>query len=195
MLTEPDVSTWCLSFPNEDGDLIDVTAGNAAQYVEWHVNDKLLKCREKQLAALKTGFFAVDSVCDMRTFLSVFNASDLMLALGGEPTIDSRLIVRALTFHPKSWKVSGRTPRYIKRFLSELSLHGLRQFLRLTTSLFTVPYGGFKKKRIVIQQSNRIFGHSCSFALELPEFDRYEDLRKSLLQALAQVEAAGFSDR
>lgn len=192
VLTEPDVASWCLSFPGRSGEMVDVTRGNAEEYVQWHVQNLLVDSRKMQLDAIKTGFYFVDKETDLKTFLSVFNGSDLMLALGGRPTIDANTIISALSFYPKSWKSKGQTPRHMKKFLLELSVLGLRHFLRLVCALYTIPYGGFGSRRIMVQKSKRVLGHSCSYSLEVPEVEVYSEFKSKMLMALAHVENSGF---
>lgn len=60
----------------------------------------------------------------------------------------------------------------------------LRRFLRLTTGVCAIPYGGFKPK-INIQKSTQFLSHVCWRLLDSPDFPSGQELSDTLAAALA----------
>jgi hypothetical protein len=76
------------------------------------------------------------------------------------------------------------TPNLFLRFLSELFPNDLKRFLRLATSQYNLPRGGSLPRKITIQATQDIsklpVGHTCSYQVDLPDYQIYELLKYPL---------------
>lgn len=173
----------------KDGANICVTDENKHEYVELYIQDRLVTSRQMQLKEIRDGFRSVEQ---LNVHFGRFSASELMFLLNGPDTIDPLTIISQLQFAGFG---SSPTPGHVTTAIRTMSQTDLRRFLRLVTSQCSIPRGGFERK-ITIQStsdpSKLPVGHTCTYTIDLPDYQHADLLRSKLRITLDSVDAAGF---
>jgi serine/threonine protein kinase len=152
------------SFADEDGTSKKLTNSNATDYIISKCKEKLYgtgDSRRKYMMAIKRGFRFCEN--DMLSYISGLTHLELQLLLCGESYIDGDIVLQQIIF-----ATSRRTTEIITKALKRLTQEELRLFLKWTTGLPSIPYGGLQNK-IRIQPSDSFYAHTCDNMLEIDE--------------------------
>jgi len=154
------------------------------------VQYELVDCRKQQLQAIQQGFFTLDGLRDrIRHVLP----QDLRTLLCGVEKLDCKLLLANMQY--ENWS-SSPTPAFLRTILGELKEEDLRRFLRLCTSMASLPREGLRQKiRVTRSTSNTSHlpvGHTCFHQLDLPDYRAKELLRRKLLLCLSHIDVTGF---
>ena len=87
------------------------------------------------------------------------------------------------------------TKEFFIKCIKELSSLDLLRFIKWTTGLACIPYGGFEKK-IKIVPRNRFYAHTCItvWYFEMERFNSYERFKEKFLMYLASSVNATLDD-
>jgi len=101
----------------DGGEKIPVTANNRSEYLQRMVHHKLVGTREKQLKAIKRGFWSIPN--EIKNILKKLTSVELEFLLCGEQLITPDLLLLCLSF--ESFPEESKTPEYFKAYVRKLS--------------------------------------------------------------------------
>ena len=160
---------------------IDVDGGNVERFVLYKCQELLMgDKRGKRMLAMRRGMAMLP---DLMQQLDRLNVSELMVLINGSDYIDADMVLQQLVFvNEDTWN----TPAFMKRLFRELlTENDLRRFLKWSTGLCSIPYGGFPAK-LSIEKRHRTFAHTCQtlWYMEMQDFSDYEAFRMHFMEML-----------
>jgi hypothetical protein len=192
MLATVGVEEFGLHYESVDApELGPVTDANKAKFVRMKIEHVLVKCRIKQLQAIKTGFAeALKALSEEAApFLSLLSHTDWRVMLCGDFVVSAQQIVAACTF--TGFPNKSETPQWFKEILLASSEDHLRKFLVFVTgspSLSPLSSSRSKSVTINVRHQNRTgslpIAHTCFFQLDIPIFKDKETLQSKLLYSV-----------
>ncbi|KAI9666925.1 MAG: hypothetical protein M1831_001430 [Alyxoria varia] len=174
----------------ENGRNIPVTEENKHEYVRLVIEYRLTGSVQEQLDSFLKGFHDIVP----SELISIFDEGELELLISGMPDVDVDDWKNNTDYH--SYTPSSPQIQWFWRAVRSFDKEGRAKLLQFVTGTGKVPLNGFKElegmngfTRFSIHKD---FGskdrlpssHTCFNQLDLPEYDSYESLRKSLYTAM-----------
>ncbi|EHY64806.1 hypothetical protein NERG_02209 [Nematocida ausubeli] len=181
----------------ENGRNIPLTNANKREYVELVCGFKLVRVIERQLSAFAEGFFEILDI----NLLKMFNEKEVELLISGLPEIDVDDWRNNTVYF--GYTSESQVIRWYWRAVRNFSMEERAKLLQFATGTSKLPLEGFAGLRC--PNGNQKFqihkasggstrlptAHTCFNQLDIPEYDSYEQLVKSLLFSLEEC-SSGF---
>jgi len=168
---------------HEGGFDTDVTEDNKKDYIKRVCEAKMTKEIERPIQAFLKGFQSILPK-DCLTHLS---SSELELIIAGAPEIDLNDMKKHATYDG-GYTQNTEVIKWLWEVLAEFNQDELAAFLFFVSGTLKVPYGGFKDYPVYIsryhQKDALPVAHTCSWQMELPEYDSKEKLREKVLMVI-----------
>ncbi|KYQ89671.1 putative protein serine/threonine kinase [Tieghemostelium lacteum] len=174
----------------EGGEEIAVTDSNKVDFIQKNIERVLIGCRQSQMEAFKAGFMSIES---LNAHFQLFSSTELQLLMCGNTIVDANLLKKSLKFI--GFPEQSSTPKYFTRVLDEMSQDELHMFLRFLTGMVAIPLQGLEKPLsiVYVPKSDKLpVSHTCSYQLDLPDYNDYTQLKKKILQMIEWLDS-GFS--
>jgi len=155
---------------------------NKKEYVKEVCEQRLGKLIKSQLEAFLKGFHTILP----KHLISYLSPSELELVIAGSPKIDLQEMKEyaLLVNYNENNKVVG----WFWEVLEEFDQNKLAAFYYFISGSTKVPIGGFKQNYIRIRRNNMKDGlpvsHTCTYEIEIPEYNSKDVLREKLLMAI-----------
>jgi len=165
----------------EGGSGIDVDEGNKKQYVKEVCETAMTKQINQQLQIFLKGFQRILP----KGFLSFLSTAEFEIIISGSPTIDFEEMKKHAQY--TDYDENSKTIIWLWEILGEFSQQNLATFYYFLSGSTKVPHGGFKDHPISI---NKVYeeglpvGHTCSYSIDLPDYESKEKLQEKLLIAI-----------
>ncbi|KAF2428697.1 hypothetical protein EJ08DRAFT_315920 [Tothia fuscella] len=183
-----------------DGRNIPVNQDNKEEYVRLVVEHRMIGSVKEQLDHFLQGFHDIVPA----ELIAIFNEQELELLISGLPDIDVDDWKNNTEYH--NYQASSPQIQWFWRAVRSFDKEERAKLLQFVTGTSKVPLNGFKELEGMNGFSrfniHRDYGnkdrlpssHTCFNQLDLPEYETYEDLRKSILTAVtAGGEYFGFA--
>lgn len=182
----------CTTFEGlvEDGENIPVNDSNKEDFIKRNIDKVLVGCRQTRLDAFKSGFMSIES---LNTHFKLFSPTELQLLMCGNTLVDASTLQKNCKF--VGFPNDSQTPIFFSRVIEKMSQDELHLFLRFLTGMVVIPLEGLEKPLsiVYIPKSDKLpSAHTCSYQLDLPDYNDQDILQKKLLQMLEWLDS-GFA--
>jgi len=179
---------------------IPVTNENKREYVDRVVQVKLVERIKKQMESFKEGFFELIPA----SLVNIFNAQELEMVISGLPDVDIDDL-KANTLYGSGYTLGSPQITWFWRAIRTFDRTQRVKLVQFITGTGKIPVGGFAElqgmsgpTKFSIHKdrggSNRLpQAHTCFNQLDLPEYESYDQLRKTLELAISETEGFGFA--
>ncbi|KAM9966213.1 hypothetical protein ACTFIR_006408 [Dictyostelium discoideum] len=174
----------------EGGESIPVTDLNKEEFIQRNIERVLVGCRQSKLEAFKSGFMSIDS---LNAHFALFSPTELQLLMCGNTLVDSSVLQKNFKFI--GFPDTSSTPKDFRRVVDEMNQDEIRLFLRFVTGMVALPLSGFEKSISIIQVplSQKLpCAHTCSYQLDLPDYNDFDTTKKKLIKMLEYVDGFAF---
>ncbi|EGC34029.1 hypothetical protein DICPUDRAFT_153832 [Dictyostelium purpureum] len=174
----------------EGGENIEVTDSNKEDFIQKNIERVLVDCRQSKLEAFKSGFMSIES---LNAHFALFSPTELQLLMCGNTLVDASVLQKSFKFI--GFPDSSNTPKFFCKVIEEMSQDELHLFLRFLTGMVVIPLQGLEKPLSIINvpKSEKLpCAHTCSYQLDLPDYNDLDLLKRKLIQMLEWVEGFGF---
>jgi len=167
----------------EGGSEIIVNEENKKEYVKKVCELRMTKHIQKQIQAFLKGFYLIIP----KDFISHFTVAELRIVISGNPNIDLQEMKKHVEY--RDFSENYGVIRWFWEILEEYDQDKLGAFYYYLSGSVKVPIGGFKQHPIRIrrkegEKEGLPVAHTCSYELDLPEYESKEKLRVKLLMAI-----------
>eukprot|EP01133_Synstelium_polycarpum_P003478 gene3478-3969_t len=171
----------------DGGENIQVTDANKEEFISRNVERVLVGSRRYRLDAFREGFLSIES---LNAHFALFSPAELQILVCGNTLVDAALIQRNVKFI--GFPSSSNTPAHLLAALGRMSQDELHLFLRFLTGMVVVPMQGLERPLTVVAvpKSDKLpCAHTCSYQLDLPDYDDADLLQKKILQMLEWLDS------